>query len=93
MNDLKVLGCDIKNAYISAPFQEKIYKIAGREFGSDAGKFMIVVRALYRLKSSGALLHSVLSKTLWDLQYRPTTADPDVWIKAAMFISPSASST
>ena len=44
---------------------------------------MIVVRALYGLKSSGASFHSMLSKTLWDLQYRPTAADPDVWIKAA----------
>ena len=36
LNDLDVLGCDIQNAYISAPCREKIYCIAGQEFGSDA---------------------------------------------------------
>ena len=83
LNGLDVLGCDIHNAYISAPCKEKIYTIAGREFGSDAGKTMIIVRALYGLKSSGAAFHTMLANTLWDLNYRPTLADPDVWIKPA----------
>ena len=83
LNDLDVLGCDIQNAYISAPCREKIYTVAGREFGSDAGKTMIIVRALYGLKSSGAAFHTMLANTLWDLNYRPTLADPDVWIKPA----------
>ena len=54
LNDLDILGCDIQNAYISAQCREKIYCIAGPEFGSDAGKVMIIKRALYGLKSSGA---------------------------------------
>ena len=54
LNDLDVLGCNIQNAYISAPCREKIYCFAGQEFGSDAGKVMIIKRALYGLKSSGA---------------------------------------
>ena len=83
LNDLDVLGCDIQNAYISAPCREKIYTVAGREFGSDAGKVMIIVRALYGLKSSGAAFRSMLANTLWNFDYRPTLADPDVWIKPA----------
>ena len=84
LNDLDVLGCDIQNAYISAPCREKIYTVAGREFGSDAGKVMIIVRALYGLKSSGAAFRSMLANTLWSFDYRPTLADPDVWIKPAI---------
>ena len=54
LNDLNILACDIQNAYLTADCREKIYTKAGPEFGSDAGKIMIVRKALYGLKSSGA---------------------------------------
>ena len=54
LNDLKGFSCDIQNAYLTSKCREKIWTIAGPEFGSDAGKLMIVVHALYGLKSSGA---------------------------------------
>ena len=54
LNDLKVLSCDIKNAYLTATTREKIWTIARPEFGSEKGSIMMVVRALYGLKSSGA---------------------------------------
>ena len=38
---------------------------------------MLVVRALYGLKSSGAAFRALLAETLYDLNYRPTKADPD----------------
>ena len=37
LNGLDVLGYDIQNAYIFAPCKEKIFLIAGQEFGLDAG--------------------------------------------------------
>ena len=49
LNDLSILACDIQNAYLSAPCREKIYCVAGPEFGSEAGKTMIVRKALYGL--------------------------------------------
>ena len=54
INDLKVLACDIQNAFLSAKCREKIWTTAGPEFGSDKGKIMIIVQALYGLKTSGA---------------------------------------
>ena len=63
--------------------QGKIFCVAGREFGSDAGKIMIIKRALYGLKSSGAAFRAMLADTIWDLGYRPSKADPDVWSKPA----------
>ena len=54
LNGLEISSCDIQNAYLTAPCREKIYFIAGPELGSDQGKIMIVQRALYGLKSSGA---------------------------------------
>ena len=84
LNGLKVLSADIQNAYLTAKCREKIWTIAGAEFGSDAGKKMLIVRALYGLKSSGAAFRSLLAETLSDLGYQPSYADPDVWMKPAV---------
>jgi hypothetical protein len=54
LNDLDVLACDIQNAYINAATKEKIWFRGGDEMGSDKGKVIVIVRALYGLKSSGA---------------------------------------
>ena len=45
---------------------------------------MIVVRALYGLKSSGAAFRSFLADTLADIGFKPSLADPDVWMRPAM---------
>ena len=78
LNRLDILGCDIQNASISAPYREKIYTIAGKEFGFNTGITMIVVRALYGLKSSGALFRAMLANTLWEFGYRPNLDNPYV---------------
>ena len=63
LNDLDVLVADIGNAYLNADCREKVYTIAGPEFGSNAGKHIVITRALYGLKSSGATyVESVFSK-------------------------------
>ena len=43
LNGLDVLAADIGNAYINAPCKEKIWTIAGPEFGSDQGQVMLIV--------------------------------------------------
>jgi hypothetical protein len=40
--------------YLNAPLKEKVYTIAAKEFGDNAGWPVLIVRALYRLKSSGS---------------------------------------
>ena len=84
LNGLDVLGCDIQNAHVTADCQEKICTIAGPEFGSEAGKVMIVRAALCGLKSSGAAFRAKLAKVIWDLNYRPTKADPDACLRPAV---------
>ena len=34
LNDIYILPADTQNAYLSAPVREKLYTIAGKEFGS-----------------------------------------------------------
>ena len=84
LNELEVLACDIQNAYLTADCREKIYITAGPEFGSEEGATMVIRKALYGLKSSGAAFRAHLAETLYDLSYLPTKADPDVWIRPAV---------
>ncbi len=55
LNDLEVKVGNVLNAYITAPVKEKEWTILGPEFGLDSGKRAIIVRALYGLKSAGAV--------------------------------------
>ena len=52
LNDLIILARDIQNAYLTEKCCEKVWTRAGPYFGLDAGKKMVIVRALYGLKTS-----------------------------------------
>ena len=45
---------------------------------------MVIKKALYGLKSSGAAFRALLAETLFDLGYMPTTADPDVYLRKSV---------
>ena len=42
---------------------------------------MIIFKALYGLRSSGARYHETMSRTLKDMGFKPTLADPDLWYR------------
>ena len=83
LNDLDVLGCDVSNAYLNAPCREKLWIEAGPEFGDDQGSVIIIQRALYGLRSSGAAWRKMLTQVMLDLGYTNTLADQDVWRRTA----------
>ena len=75
---------DIGNAYLNAKTEERVYAIAGAEFGDDKeGKIAIIVQALYGLKSSGATWRAHFASTLRDIGFIPSYADPDMWYREA----------
>ena len=80
-NDLDILATDVGNAYLHGVTREKVYIIAGPEFGEHEGKVLVVVKALYGLVSSAARWHEALSSTLRDMGFVPSKADPDMWMK------------
>jgi hypothetical protein len=84
LNDLDMLACDIQNACLTADCREKVWMVAGPEFGSECGKNMLVKKAPHGLKSSGAAFRSFLAETLDAVGYRPSYADPDVWMRPAV---------
>ena len=84
LNELSVMACDIQNAYLTAECREKIWTHAGPEFGSKSGSIMIVKKALYGLKGSGAAFRACLAEKLHDIGFIPTRTDPDVWRRPAV---------
>ena len=47
-------------------------------------KHIVITRALYGLKSSGAARRVHLASTMTDLSFTPCQADPDVWMQPAV---------
>lgn len=84
LNGLSLWAADVTNAYLNAKAREKIYCIAGPEFGSNSGKIVVIEMALYGLKSSGAAWREHLATNLINLNFKNTIADPDVWIRATI---------
>lgn len=75
-------AADIQNAYLNAPPREKVWFCAGDEWGEHAGKPVMIVCALYGLKSSGAAWRAFLASALKNvLGFTSSLADPDVWYK------------
>ena len=82
LNNLDVLAGDIQNAYLNAPTEEKLFFYAGKEWKADAGRPVLIIRALYGLKSSALAWRNHLSDVISNkLGYTSSLADPDVWYK------------
>ena len=79
LNELSVMACNIQNDYLTADCREKVLTHAGPAFGSECGSVMIVRKALYGLKGSGAAFRDHIAEKLHDIGFIPTCADPDVW--------------
>jgi hypothetical protein len=53
------------------------------EFGSEEGKNLLVVKALYGLKSASFSFGSYMAEKLTAMNFQSSMADPDVWMRAA----------
>jgi hypothetical protein len=83
LNGLHVMSADISSAYLTARTSEKVYCVGGVGFGDLEGHSLIIVKALYGLRSSGARFHEKFADTLRHMGFSPCVADPDVWIRDA----------
>ena len=80
--NLEIQCGNIGNAYINAYTNEKVYAIAGDEFGKAMeGSIVTIVRALYGLRTSSKRWHAHLADTLRGFNFNPTRYDNDVWIR------------
>jgi hypothetical protein len=58
-----------------------VYARAGPEFGDLEGKIVIIIKALYGLRSSSERFHTHFGDTLRNLEFEPTRYDKDVWYR------------
>jgi len=82
LNDLEVYQTDIGNAFLEAKTTEKVFVIAGGEFGELKDHIFIIVGSLYGLKTSAKRFHEVLSDVLREMGFTPCPAEPDIWMRA-----------
>ena len=81
LNELDAMQADIRNAYLNAPCDEKIWTVLGPEFGPLAGKRALIVRALYGLKSAAASHRNHLAAGLEHIGFKSCLGDPDLWYR------------
>jgi hypothetical protein len=81
LNDLDLVMIDVGNAFVNADCKEKICAIAGPEFPGFEGCVVIIVKALYGLRSSGSAWHAHFSDHLRTMGFTPSRADMDMWYR------------
>jgi hypothetical protein len=80
--DLDVLAADVSHAYIKALSKEKRYTVAGPEFGPKIqGRTLLIIKACYGLRTSGACWHAEAADTLRALGFKKSKAGTDIWIR------------
>jgi hypothetical protein len=81
LKGLQTWATDIGNAYLEAKTSEKIYFIAGPEFGPLQGNTLVIFKALYGLQTSGLRWHERFSIILRSEGFTPCIAEPDIWMR------------
>jgi hypothetical protein len=82
MQGLDVCAADIATAFLYGKTREKVYIIAGPEFGPELeGRKLIVDGGLYGLRTSAARYHERCSAVLRKLGFRPTKVDADLYVR------------
>jgi hypothetical protein len=69
LNGLQTWSTDIGNAYLEAKTKEKVYIIAGSEFGELEGHTLIIDKALYGLRTSSARWHERFADCLRNMGF------------------------
>ena len=81
LNDFELWGADVGNAYLEAYTDQKLCIIVGPEFKELQGHLLIMIKTLHGTRSGGARWHDRLFDILQELKFKPSKADPDVWMR------------
>ena len=71
LNDLDVLVGDVGNAYLHATTTEKVYSVAGPEFGELQGRTIKIIKSLYGLRSSHIQWRNYICDDLRSMGFTP----------------------
>ena len=81
LNGLEAWATDIGNAYLEAETSEKVFVVAGPEFGELEGHTLVIFKALYGLRSSGLRWSEKFSLCLRAMGFFPSKADSCIWMR------------
>jgi len=81
LNGLTIWATGIGNAYLEAKTKEKLFIVAGPEFGNLTGHTLVINMALYGLCTSGLRWHERFSDCLRAEGFFLCKAEPDVWMR------------
>ena len=73
-------GWDIGSAYLESFTNEKVVFTARPKFKKLESHTLVIVKALYGLRSNGARFYEALANTLRKEGFIPSKADPDLWM-------------
>jgi len=77
----KILSGDLSNAYLHARTDQLVHTTLGKEWEADSGKTVIIVKAMYGLRTSGRRFHLYVEKSMYDMGWKPSRGDRDVWMR------------
>ena len=77
-NAVRTIGFEVENDYLKAYPQEKMYFIAGLEFGPLKEHKMVIVKALNELQSSSLFYHKCSPDTLCNIRFVQCKSDTDM---------------
>eukprot|EP00957_Ditylum_brightwellii_P020648 1556609-Ditylum_brightwellii.AAC.2 len=83
LNNLKILAVDISSTHLMADTKELMCIKLGSEFGDWTKKQAIIRKALYGLIGSCTQFHRYLCTELTRIGFKPSKADPDLWMPDA----------
>ena len=63
--------------------KEKLYNVGGPEFEELQGHVLVMHKAIYGTRSGGVCWHDNLLDILHQMGFKPSKADPDIWMKSS----------
>jgi Reverse transcriptase (RNA-dependent DNA polymerase) len=81
LSQWELWGSDVGNAYLEALTKEKVYIIAGPEFGDLEGHTLLIFKALYGLRSCGLCWHQRFDDVLWVMGFHQSKAESNIWMR------------
>ena len=82
LNGSQVCAGDVSCTFLQSQCKEKIYSIAGPEFGPKLqGKVLVMNKSMYGPHSESASFHKHCAQVLYNIGFKPSHTDPDLWMK------------
>ena len=66
----------------TSSYKENLYIVGGPEFEELQGYVLAMHKALYGTRSGGACCHDKQFEILHQNGFKPSKADPDIWMKS-----------